>query len=83
MAIRKMTFSLPEELARRFEKRVPARQRSRFIADALKAQFRQRDLELIRACEVANQDPEVQAIEREFDAIEEGISEPWDDNAAR
>ena len=35
MATRKMTFSLPSGLAVQFLKRVPARERSRYVADAL------------------------------------------------
>jgi hypothetical protein len=33
--------------------------------------------ELIRACEVANGDADVREIEREFDAIGDGLEEPW------
>ncbi len=42
-----------------------------------------RDAELIRACRVANEDPEVTAIEREMDALNDPIEEPWDEPAPR
>jgi hypothetical protein len=83
MAIRKMTFTMPEALARQFLRCVPPRERSRYVAEALAAKLRQRDLELIRACEVANQDPDILAIEREGDALRDEIAEPWTDAPAR
>jgi hypothetical protein len=34
---------------------------------------------LIRACEIAKQDPELREIEKEFDSLTDAIPEPWDD----
>ncbi len=83
MVKRKMTFTLPEELAVQFVRRVPARHRSRYLAEALSQKLSERDRQLIRACEIANQDPEVRAIEKEFDAISGEIAEPWSQSPAR
>ena len=83
MATRKMTFTLPDDLADQFVKKVAARKRSHYLAEALAQRLHERDRQLIRACEVANRDPEVQAIEEEFDAISEEIREPWSDAKAR
>jgi hypothetical protein len=83
MAARKMTFSLPEELATRLVKRVPARERSRFLAQVLEKSLREDDESLIRACLIANQDPDVKAIEEEWDAIRDVIEEPWSDTPPR
>jgi len=66
MATRKMTFTLPEDLAEQFVCRVPAR-----------------DRHLAEACRIANNDPEVRAIEKEFDAITEEAAEPWSASAAK
>jgi len=77
MAIRKMTFSVPEPLAVQFLRRVPSRDRSRFVSEALAARLQERDAALIRACEIANQDVDVAEIEREFDGIHDHIAEPW------
>ena len=77
MAIRKMTFSVPEPLAAQFLSRVASRDRSRFVSEALAARLKQRDLELVRACETANQDLDVAEIEKDFDAIRDGMAEPW------
>ena len=78
-----MTFTLPEDLAMRFVKRVPARDRSRYVADAIADKLAEREKRLIRACEIANQDPEIREIEKELDALTDEIVEPWDDAPAR
>ena len=77
MAVRKMTFSVPEPLAAQFLGRVASRDRSRFVSEALAARLNERDLELIRACEAANQDLDVAEIEKEFDGIRDEMPEPW------
>src|SRR6267143_6551931 len=83
MATRKMTFTLPEDLAEQFVRRVPARERSKYLANALNEKLSARDRHLVQACRIANNDPEVRAIEREFDAITEEAAEPWTASAPR
>jgi hypothetical protein len=83
MAVRKMTFSLPEDLASQLVKRVPARERSRFLAKVLEKSLREDDESLIRWCLSANEDPDVTAIEQEWDEIRDAIEEPWSDGPAR
>lgn len=78
-----MTFTLPNDLADQFVQKVAARNRSHYLAEALAQKLQERDRQLVRACEVANRDPEVQAIEKEFDAISEEIPRPWSDAKAR
>jgi len=77
MATRKMTFTLPEPLAADFTKRVPSRSRSRYVAEALSERLAEREQRLVRSCEDANQDSDVRTIEREFDALEDNLPEPW------
>ena len=77
MAVRKMTFSLPEPLAVQFLRHVPSRDRSRFVSQAVAAQLEARDLQLIRACEAANEDLDVAEIEKELDGIGDELAEPW------
>lgn len=72
-----MTFSLPAELAATFVRRVPARERSRYLAEALAARLDERDRRLIAACEIANRDADVISIEREFDRLNDQIVDPW------
>ena len=77
MAMRKMTFSVPEPLAVQLLRRVASRDRSRFVSEALAARLEECDVALIRACEIANQDLDVAEIEREFDGIGDEMAEPW------
>ena len=77
MATRKMTFSIPEPLASELLKNVGPRDRSRYVAEALRARLQMQDEELARACDLANQTEDVLSIEREFDAISSDIAEPW------
>jgi hypothetical protein len=83
MATRKMTFTLPEDLAQQFVRRVPARERSRYLADALSEKLTARERLLIESCKTANDDPEVRAIEKEFEAITGEAVEPWARAASR
>jgi hypothetical protein len=79
MAARKMTFSLPLDLADRLVKRVPARERSRFLAELLEKSLREEDESLVLSCLSANADPEVKTIEKEWDEMRDAIDEPgWE-----
>ena len=83
MASRKMTFTLPDDLAEQFLKCVRSRDRSRYVSEAIAAKLRAREEQLIRACEIANRDPDVLAVEREWDALPDEIAEAWTDAPAR
>ncbi len=83
MPSRKMTFTLPDELANSFTRRVPARDRSRYVADAIADKLAERERRLIQACEIANQDTDVREIERDFDRLSDAMPEPWEDAQAR
>ena len=83
MAARKMTFSLPLELADRLVKRVPARERSSFLACVLEKSLLEEDEALIRSCLSANQDADAKVIEQEWGEIRDAIEEPWSDAPAR
>ena len=76
MGMGKKTFSVPEPLAVQLLRRVASRDRSRFVSEAVAARLEERDIALIRACEIANQDLDVAAIEREFDGIGDEMAEP-------
>lgn len=64
-------------MAAQFLRRVPSRDRSRFVSEALAARLAERDLQLIRACDAANEDLEVAEIEKEFDGLGDEIPERW------
>ena len=76
MASRKMTFTLPSQLAERFVKNVPARERSRYLSQALAEKLAAREKRFVRACEVANQDAETLTIEQEFGEMPDETIEP-------
>jgi hypothetical protein len=80
MASRKFTFRLPQELAAQFLRRVPASQRSQYIATAIAAKLREREEQIAQACDVANRSADVREIEASFDDLnDEGdrVQEPW------
>jgi hypothetical protein len=83
MSTKKVTFSLPQALVTRFARRVPARQRSRYVAEALEWKLQERDRLLARACEVANRSRAVRTLEREFDGLAGELTEPWDEPSSR
>ncbi len=78
-----MTFSIPEDLARRLVQRVPARDRSRFLASVLEKSLSNEDEILKRSCLLASQDPDARRIEEEWDRIQDGVEEPWRDAPPR
>ena len=69
MASRKLTFTLPQELAAEFLRRVPASLRSQYVATAIADKLREREARLVRACETANNSADVRDIENTFDAL--------------
>jgi hypothetical protein len=77
MGMRKMTFSVPEPLAVQLLHKVPSRDRSRFVSEALAARLAEREAALIHACKIANSDLDVSEIEGEFDGIRDEMVEPW------
>ncbi len=69
MPSRKLTFTFPQDLAVEFLRRVPARLRSQYVATAIADKLREREEQLVRACEVANNSADVRDIENAFDAL--------------
>jgi len=83
MAARKMTFTLPAELAARFQRCVRARNRSRYVSAALAEMLNREEAQVIRACEIVNRDPGVRQIEKTFEELQDAIAEPWEDVPSR
>ena len=80
MASKKLTFTLPQDLATEFLRRVPPSSRSQYVATALAAKLREREEQLIRACELANSSADVLDIETSFDNLADEldrVQEPW------
>lgn len=83
MATRKITVSIPTDVADRFLKQVPARHRSQYVTAALAQSLALREERLARACDLANRHIDSPAIEDEWEQIQDRIEEPWDDAPAR
>lgn len=80
MASRKLTFTLPQDLALEFLRRVPAKLRSQYVATAIADKLREREEQLVRACEAANNSADVRDIENSFDALadeSDAVQERW------
>lgn len=83
MANQKMTFTVPREVAQLLLRRVPPRERSAYVSEAIDAKLREQDQNLIRACEAANRAIDVAAVEQEWDSLQDSVVEPWQDAEAR
>jgi hypothetical protein len=85
MAMRKMTFTIPEEVVGPFLRAVPSTRRSKFATDALRRALKEREDALIAACDAVNADPEIAELEREMDALSgDGLEDyPWEEPATR
>lgn len=80
MASRKLTFTLPQDLAAEFLRRVPPSSRSQYVAAAIAAKLRERQDQLVRVCELANSSADVRDIETAFDSLADQldrVQEPW------
>ena len=80
VASRKMTFTLPEELAEILVTRVWSRLRSSYVCEA---KLLERETRLRKACEAANAEAGVAEIERDWDSLNDRTVEPWIDAEAR
>ncbi len=83
MAMRKMTFTLPEELAASFTRRVGSSRRSKYVAEAIETKLRERSEMIKEACLAANNDPDTQQMQAEFDALPDTMAEAWDDDSVK
>ncbi len=77
MASQKMTFTIADDVAQALVQRVPSRERSQFVTAAVSDRLEARARRLAASCDAANALHDVALLEDDFDAIEDGISEPW------
>lgn len=71
----RMTLSIPDAVAHRFQAAVPARQRSRLVTRLLKHELSERDNSLAAACRAANRDKALQREIDEWQSFDDGITE--------
>ena len=71
----RITLSIPDKVARRFQAAVPARHRSRLVTQLIELKLEEKDDTLATACHAANRD---KALVREIDewqAFEDRVAE--------
>ena len=86
MGMRQMIFDIPDEVAERFDSEVPASEQSSVVTKLLlhrRPTPRLTEEQWAAACEAANNDPETQQIQSEFDALPDTFAEVWDDSPSR
>lgn len=71
----RVTLSIPDRIAHRFQAAVPARQRSRLVTRLLEHELSQLDNSLATACRAANRDKGLQREIKEWQSFDDGIEE--------
>ena len=71
----RITLSIPDQIARRFQAAVPPRQRSRVVTALLTQDLEKRENALEQACLAANRDEELEKDIGEWQAFEDGIAD--------
>jgi hypothetical protein len=71
----RMTLSIPDAVAHRFQAAVPPRKRSRLVTRLLEQELSERDNTLAAACRAANRDTALQREMDEWQAFDDGTQE--------
>ena len=71
----RITLSIPDQIARRFQAAVPSRQRSRVVAELLEQELKRKENALEEACLAANRDEELEKEIDEWQAFEDELAE--------
>lgn len=71
----RMTLSIPDVVARRFQVVVPARQRSQLVARLLEQEMSMYDNALAAACREANRDKALEQEIAQWQAFDDGIAD--------
>ena len=68
----RITLSLPDAVARKFQAVVPSRERSRLVARLLVDELKRKETALEEACLAANRDKPLQAEIEEWQSFDDG-----------
>jgi metal-responsive CopG/Arc/MetJ family transcriptional regulator len=71
----RITLSIPDAIAYRFQVAVPPRQRSKLVARLLEQTLAEREDSLAAACRAANRDTALAKENDEWQAFDDGVSE--------
>jgi len=71
----RITLSIPDPVARRFQTAVPARQRSRLVTKLIEAELEKEESALAKACQSANRDHALAGEIEDWQAFEDDHNE--------
>lgn len=71
----RITLSIPDSVARRFQAFVPQRQRSRLVTHLLETELSKREISLEAACCAANKDTALEKEIDEWQSFDDGVLE--------
>ncbi len=71
----RMTLSIPDAIAHRFQVAVPPRQRSRLVAHLLEGVLSKHEDSLATACRAANRDKVLEREVEDWQSFEDGVAE--------
>ena len=71
----RITLSIPDAVARRFQVAIPPRQRSRLVTRLLEQALAKHDDSLAAACRAANRDKRLDREIDEWQSFEDGVEE--------
>jgi len=74
-AVMRMTLSIPDAVAHRFQVAVPARQRSRLVTRLLEEVLSKHEDSLAAACRAANRDKALEREVEDWQSFEDGVAE--------
>jgi hypothetical protein len=77
----RQTFTLPEDTFLRFASVVPEGKRSSTVARLLEEEAKRQEDVLARACQAANKNTGLHKLEKDFQALEDTVLEPFDPHA--
>lgn len=69
----RITLSIPDPVAKRFQSAIPARQRSRLVTRLIEDELKKKDDALAKACQAANQDAALDAEIDEWQSFEDTV----------
>ncbi|MBI2891716.1 MAG: hypothetical protein HYY13_13150 [Nitrospirae bacterium] len=71
----RITLSIPDQVAKRFQSAVPPRQRSRLVTELIARELRRKTHALEAACKAANRDKTVEKEIDQWQAFEDGTGD--------
>jgi hypothetical protein len=71
----RVTLSIPDAVAERFQVVVPARKRSRLVTELIERELKKHESKLASACRAANRDEDLEREIEEWQAFDDTLNE--------